>query len=70
MRLDCPICKGSGVLPENMVYDRDKGEAMKETRREPYVTMRDRSREMGISVVDLSRMERGFFTKEEYEAPK
>jgi hypothetical protein len=65
IRMNCSICKGSGEFPEDMIFDKARGAALKETRREPYVHMGRRAEKMGISVIDLSRMERGYFKKGE-----
>lgn len=59
--MDCDICRGSGELPHGIVYDPERGKALKETRKEPYATMLQQSKKLGISLTELSRRERGFF---------
>lgn len=61
MKITCDICKGSGDLPADMIYDPERGQAMKDERKEQRITLREWGKSHGINLVELSRMERGFF---------
>ena len=61
MKINCGICEGAGELPENIIYDPEKGKVMKEDRKTARETLKERSLKTGINVVTLSERERGFF---------
>jgi hypothetical protein len=59
----CQICKGTAVMPEDIVYDPERGKAIKADRIKRLHTLRAESVDTGIDVIELSRRERGFFRK-------
>ncbi len=57
--IDCFTCKGIGtVTPEHMALIRD-GRKLRQDRISRGVTLRDEAAALGITAVELSRMERG-----------
>jgi hypothetical protein len=59
----CPICDGSKELPENIVYDRERGQAMKRKRIRRLHNLKTETEDMEITSAELALMERGFFKK-------
>ena len=59
--INCDICKGTGHLPLNIQYDPARGKQLKDSRMEPYQSMRDSAKQMSITLSELSRQERGYF---------
>lgn len=65
IELTCPICNGTGELPENIEYDPERGKALREERmvKEIGASLRDFCKEHGLDAQERSKMERGFFAK-------
>lgn len=55
----CDMCLGTGKATHNQMEWRKQGEAMKEIRISERITLREASQRLGISTIDLSKMERG-----------
>lgn len=63
MKIDCDICKGTGELPESVQYRPEHAANIKAIRKNERKTLREAAAERGITAVELSRQERGFFNK-------
>lgn len=63
VRVPCDICKGTQELPENLIYDKERGEKMRQDRISRRVIMRKECKNLGVNVCTLSMMERGFFER-------
>ena len=57
----CDICQGEGVLPDEMIYDPEKGKTMKKERIAREETLRRAAFRTGVDVIKISENERGFF---------
>ncbi len=69
--IECDICGGTGELPEGMIYDMNKGYAMR-IRRIEYFTLRQYCAEHNkkhpddpIDAAERSKQERGYFSKKD-----
>ena len=58
--IPCPICNGTGILPEGVVYDPERGRLMRETRLNLGLSLRDACVISGEDVQVISERERGF----------
>ena len=61
----CTICGGAAILPDDIIYNPEKGRNMKADRIKRLHTLRVESIDTGIDAGELSRMERGFFKRAE-----
>jgi hypothetical protein len=55
----CLTCKGRRVVPADYPERREAGRRMREDRLSRNMTLRDEAARLGISVVELSRLEQG-----------
>lgn len=63
VEIDCDICGGTGELPDHIEYDRERGRQLKEDRKKHRLTLQEEAIRCEINITDLSRMERGYFTR-------
>lgn len=61
--LPCGICNGTGILPDDITFNPERGQDLKERRRALQLTLRQFCRPRGVDVVVRSEQERGFFRK-------
>lgn len=59
--IECDVCKGTGVLPDDIVYDPVRGGQIKKMRFDKQMTLRMWCIHQHIDACEQSRMERGFF---------
>ncbi len=57
----CDICDGTGDKPNNLLYNPKLGEKFRNERLDKGKSLREWAKEKGISVIKLSRAERGYF---------
>jgi DNA-binding XRE family transcriptional regulator len=60
MALDCFRCGGSGQVPEQMKEWIKIGKKMRAQRMEPWMSQRDKAKQLGVSPSDYSRAEQGY----------
>lgn len=61
IKIVCDICKGTGKLPEDIIYDPERGEEQKNCRVKQKITLRDAAKKLKMSALELSKRERGYF---------
>ena len=66
--MQCSRCKGAGRMPEEMVAWRESGQQMRSDRLGRQLSLREEANRLGVSVVELSQMERGIIEPVDYEA--
>lgn len=59
--LSCPICHGTGILPENLTYDPVRGGQIRMLRHNLGMTLREYCIGHSIDAVQQSMWERGYF---------
>jgi len=59
--IPCPVCNGTGELPENIKYDPERGKNMKERRIWLGLTLRQFCISNGIDAQIRSEEERGYW---------
>lgn len=64
VKVSCPICKGTNVLPDGTEYLPETGKRLKEARLSEGLTLRFFCEKYGIDVIERSQREKGFFRKE------
>lgn len=57
----CDICRGSGVLPDGIVYDPAAGRRLRDERKATGKTLREWAIENNVNAAERSRLERGYF---------
>jgi hypothetical protein len=62
--MECEFCQGSGELPADVIYDPECGRKLKEARIKEGKTLRQFCIDRGISAVERSQKERGYFKVE------
>src|SRR5208337_1315311 len=65
IEVNCDICGGSGKLPPDLDYDPKRGRNMRDERQAQDLSLREFCKKQGVSPAERSKMERGFFPKEE-----
>lgn len=59
--IKCDRCNGSGVITQEQVALIARGKKLREDRKKCGLTLRQEAKRLGISVVELSELERGVF---------
>jgi len=59
----CDICKGNGILPQDIDYRQDDGKILKGERFRSGRSLKEYCEKFDIDVIERSRMERGYFKK-------
>jgi len=58
-KLPCSRCDGRGYIPTHTLEWIEQGKKMREERRSREVTLRQEAKDRGITMLELSQMERG-----------
>jgi len=57
----CDVCGGKGTLPEDMIYDPEAGNKLRQERHAAGKTLREWALENNMDAAERSRLERGYF---------
>lgn len=61
--VECPVCNGTGKLPEDYIYLPKLGKLVKDSLITRKLTLREAAKEYEIDVIELSLWKRGIFRK-------